>query len=439
MGTYRHKWVKRTGVAGATPVKGIARRLRAAGIPTVSNVTPEEEALALLDVASEIEHGLMVEYLYAAYASSNNTIRSTLSNIAKQEMGHLITVQNLILMLGGKPYLGRQDQTPNESEDPFPFELQPPSLPSLAMYSSCEAPPADLVPAAQAALYAEVTQLAAMTVPFVNRVGALYAKLYWMFMDDDQTVDVWTGFPVDEFQLQAGRHVREPASPQEKLQSDIDEWPGSVDDLQVTPCLSRKDARAAIFAIAAQGEGGPHGISSHFDRFLAVYELAKATPLFAHDVPTSPTLVTSQPGTIDHQRAVPLVKVGDSFYRLVILQMLLGLTYERTESIRSELLDASRTDMTTALRRIAAHLSGKVPRRAGQADTNTAKAAAVFARPSVVRGDRSTLRGAFGVEIGLLEAALNELKQAPNDPVAAAMVAVFEAFAAEKRNLHQRI
>src|SRR5712692_6169936 len=60
----------------------------------------------LLHVGAEIEHALMVEYLYAAYslggdqvpAAHRDTVRSwrdSIITVAREEMGHLLTVQNL--------------------------------------------------------------------------------------------------------------------------------------------------------------------------------------------------------------------------------------------------------------------------------------------------------------------------------------------------------
>jgi hypothetical protein len=439
---YRHQWRRQAGVAALASATGMAGRVAAAGIPFVPGVTPNEEAVELLRVAAEIEHALMVEYLYAAYASSNNTLRNSLANIAKQEMGHLMTVQNLILMLGGTPYLGRQDHTPDESEDPFPFRLEPPSKTSVATYATCEAPPEDLVPPAQATSYATARALAASSVPFVNRVGALYAKIYWLFMEDDTSADVWTGFPVGEFASEAGRHVLEPAAPNGDLQSTSDEWPGGVDDLLVNPCLDRRSARAAIFAVAAQGEGGPSISGSHFERFLTAFELTNTaqTP-FAHDVPVSPTLNAGQQGTIDNPRAVALVRVGDSLYRLVIIEILLGLTMKVDDPLRAELLDASRMDMTSGLRRIASHLAGKVPRLEGQPPSSSARAAITFTKPTVVDGgDASTLTAAFRAEIETLEGAVDALRATPdNDAVASSMPGVLDAVVAERRDLITRI
>jgi hypothetical protein len=60
----------------------------------------------LLHFAASIEHSLMVEYLYAAYSLGGEQVparhrdmvrlwRRMILSIAKEEMGHLLTVQNI--------------------------------------------------------------------------------------------------------------------------------------------------------------------------------------------------------------------------------------------------------------------------------------------------------------------------------------------------------
>jgi rubrerythrin len=78
---------------------------------------PRDEVVFLLTAAAEIEHALMVQYLYAAYSvrvpvggSNENQLRavqSLLTQIAREEMGHLATVQNLLHLVGGPLNLNR--------------------------------------------------------------------------------------------------------------------------------------------------------------------------------------------------------------------------------------------------------------------------------------------------------------------------------------------
>src|SRR6185503_18346245 len=89
------------------PEAGVAGNLEAAApakprfafIPTVVDAaSPREDAIGLLQVAAEIEHALLVQYLYAAASIGNTTgapppnIRGKITSVAVQEMGHLVTV-----------------------------------------------------------------------------------------------------------------------------------------------------------------------------------------------------------------------------------------------------------------------------------------------------------------------------------------------------------
>ena len=94
-----------------------------AGLPGLPP-RPEEMSwrdylIMLLHIAAEIEHGLMVEYLYAAYSLGGEVAarhadqvrgwRDVILTVAREEMGHLITVQNLLLLIGGPVSFERQD------------------------------------------------------------------------------------------------------------------------------------------------------------------------------------------------------------------------------------------------------------------------------------------------------------------------------------------
>jgi Ferritin-like len=83
--------------------------------------SPLDKAKILLESAAEIEHALMVQYLYAAYSLKNKeevtdaaqkkvlnegsatSWPNILLGIAREEMGHLLTVQNLLLAMGLAP------------------------------------------------------------------------------------------------------------------------------------------------------------------------------------------------------------------------------------------------------------------------------------------------------------------------------------------------
>ena len=114
---------------------------------------PYLELVRLLKEGSEIEHDLMVQYLYSAYAlkpeyaeivgvaAPNST---SLMGVIIEEMQHLRGVNRLLVELGAAPVLTRQDFPYENDLYPFPFELAPLNSVRLAKYTYCEADPVRL-------------------------------------------------------------------------------------------------------------------------------------------------------------------------------------------------------------------------------------------------------------------------------------------------------
>src|ERR1700753_1618381 len=88
--------------------------------PEAPFVIEHREALIyMLCEAAELEHGIMCQYLYAAFslkqspdegltATETQTVqrwRQRISDVAAQEMLHLALVQNLLSAIGGAPHL----------------------------------------------------------------------------------------------------------------------------------------------------------------------------------------------------------------------------------------------------------------------------------------------------------------------------------------------
>src|SRR5688500_4434005 len=78
------------------------------GVPNAVGVTSARYyAVALLELAAEVEHALLVQYLYTAQSIEVSTTPAAedyhvkVMNIAIQEMGHLITLENLLLLVRG--------------------------------------------------------------------------------------------------------------------------------------------------------------------------------------------------------------------------------------------------------------------------------------------------------------------------------------------------
>src|SRR5690606_19502176 len=111
---------------------------------------PYLELIRLLREAAEIEHDLMVQYLYGAFSlkpayaelvgGPQPGSRSFLG-VTVEEMQHLGAVNRLLVELGAAPVLSRQDFPYETDIYPFPFELAPLSPITLAKFTYCEAAP----------------------------------------------------------------------------------------------------------------------------------------------------------------------------------------------------------------------------------------------------------------------------------------------------------
>jgi rubrerythrin len=235
----------------------------------------------LLCIDAEIEHGLMLQYLYAAYSLGGPQIppeyqdkvrnaQEVILGIAKEEMGHFISVQNVLKLLGAPLHFERQDYPWDTPFYPFPFKLEPLTLQSLAKYVYAEAPQSWLD--SEDALAQEIVAMVKQEVPQPNTVGALFEVLRKL-VNDPAVV------PDDAFQAET--------YPQ---QAKFDEWgrgysggnrgnttPASLagsPDVLVMPLANRDDAYNAITEIAEQGEATTLDTAtpSHFERFRTLYE-----------------------------------------------------------------------------------------------------------------------------------------------------------------------
>lgn len=111
---------------------------------------PYLELVRLLHEAAEIEHDLMVQYLYGAFSlkpeyaelvGSPQPNARSLMGVIVEEMQHLGAVNRLLHELDASPVLTRQD-FPYESDIyPFPFELAALSPTNLAKFTYCESAP----------------------------------------------------------------------------------------------------------------------------------------------------------------------------------------------------------------------------------------------------------------------------------------------------------
>ncbi len=271
--------------AGAVARPGRAPGVAAAGTAPEPDLPLEfswrDYTILLLHVAAEIEHALMVQYLYAAYSLGGPQVppdrralvrnwQTVILGIAKEEMAHLITVENVLRFLGGSLSFDRDDYPFRSDFFPFPFTLEKLTRDSLAKYIYAEMPAVWTDPDADAI---KARALRADQGDPLHRVGDLYDALLVLIGQPQYLSEL--DFHPESYPYQAswdewGRGYVQGG----RAQPEGDLHRGTP-DLIIQPITSRDGALAGLQAIADQGEA-PDTIpgdleTSHFRRFLDIY------------------------------------------------------------------------------------------------------------------------------------------------------------------------
>ena len=310
----------------------------------------------LLHVGAEIEHALMVEYLYAAYSLGGPDVtgrdrhasvgrwRDNLVTVAKEEMGHLLTVQNILCLLGAPINLGREDYPWDVPFYPFPFSLEKLSRSSLACYVHAEMPPhvvailksrRTLPKSLKRFLEkdkAEIDRLtdARASGASVHFVATVYDQIIHIlgkenlipdstFNEDSYTLqaswDDWgRGYGPDPRLLDAGGSPLGTPAPQREA------------NVIILRAATRTQALAALKAISGQGEAlhfSPEDSDepSHFERFLEVFQEFPLPGDWSptRDVPTNPTTQKSdKAGYIASETARAWAILSNFRYRMLL-------------------------------------------------------------------------------------------------------------------------
>lgn len=299
-------------------------------------LAPRDAAVFLLNIAAEVEHALMVQYLFAAYSLKTPSQfsgaraelvrewRSLIAMVAREEMGHLVTVQNLLLSLGAPLSLSRDEFPLDTGFYPFAFRLEPLSKNSAAKYAFAEMPP---IAAAQRIASVTATEIADITKRAdedntgqpVNRVGMLYERL--------QTVI--QSLPKNEFSASSVSH-----------QARFEEWGLGKHDILILSVGQQSDALEALSKIAEQGEGplttgAAASPTSHFQRFLSIYRLfpddnswQPAYPIIEDPNVRSSVIGVANPGQITQPEARLWAQLLNARYRRLLITLRHALEIE---------------------------------------------------------------------------------------------------------------
>jgi hypothetical protein len=300
-----------------------------------------DHLIELLHAAAGIEHELMVQYLYAAYSLGSEDVakpgdrklvrkwRRNLLAIAKEEMGHFLTVQNILTALGGSVSWARGNYPLDNKYFPLrKFTLTPFTMDSLSCYVYAEAP---------AKTAAVVNRYYGMSAKEVNRiikkvrkqildnsprrVEQLYAKIVGIVKNPDLIPD--SAFHPETYAVQASweewgkgykPYVLDPESssdenPPMKPLRPADSAPPSTFAAHpmvaqarviVQQVASRTEVLDALALIGEQGEAASFDPDdtqpSHFDRFIGIYkEFEKVRWKPARKVPDNPTTWKDKP------------------------------------------------------------------------------------------------------------------------------------------------
>jgi hypothetical protein len=316
-----------------------------------------DHLVMLLTSGAEIEHALMVQYLYAAYSINGDQDsaerramvegwRASILSVAREEMGHLLTVENVLVLLGAPVNLNREMMPWDHEFYPFPFSLEPLSVKSLQCFVYAEMPrlpvlgttppgkqrkksaPSFIAVAEQKNIIGEVTgELAKRFVQKsvaqdMHRVGQLYDEIIDLISDPERIPD--SAFNDATYEMQAswddwGRGYKsaprlldpdgnpDPRNDPKNDPVSSEPTPAYPNLLarrhahvQVDRAATRAQAVKALRALAAQGEAqhlkhDETGEPSHFERFTEIYkefkDLTESDPSFkpTHPVPYNPT------------------------------------------------------------------------------------------------------------------------------------------------------
>ena len=299
--------------------------------PEAPFVIEHREALIyMLCEASELEHGIMCQYLYAAFSLKESETeglaaeeakavrrwRKQISHVATQEMLHLSLVQNLLSAIGAAPHLSRPNFPQPASHYPAGVHLAllPFGEEALRHFMFLERPEGmDIEDAAGMAAFEQAAPAAVPSMQHGDIVprGQDFATVGHLY----RSIEAGIARLAEKY----GEQWLFVGPPRAQATQPYFGWPELV---AVTDVAS---AQHAIDEILEQGEGPRgHWRNAHFGQFVAILdeyvELREANPAFD---PVRP-VVTLNVRPAERQTDIPLV--GDPVTRRVM--DLFNVSYE---------------------------------------------------------------------------------------------------------------
>ncbi|WP_157373340.1 FAD-dependent oxidoreductase [Algoriphagus terrigena] len=278
-------------------------------IPKPANTSWWDWTVFLLHTAAEVEHSLMIQYLFSGYSINPrfgsaeydmvSRWKGTVLKIAVEEMGHLLAVQTILKLIGGPLNFEREDYPYRSDLYPFPFELRKFDKQSIARFVIAELP-SDRLDEEQK----EILKFAGITLYSnqINNIGLLYEDIIHIFSDGNK-------LPESHFDFANKGGISS-------------YWSFSPDFICEEPS-TRALAIDILKKIAEQGEGTSNQKDSHFERFISIYREFDSLDLgstesLAVNVDANPSLKQGAKNRITEPRAVLWAEIHNIKYQLTL-------------------------------------------------------------------------------------------------------------------------
>lgn len=401
----------------------------------------------LLADAAEVEHNIMCQYLFAAFSLKRRedegltprqleTVRrwyGELLLIARQEMGHLAGVCNLLTAIGETPVLGRSDFPLELQRFPleYPTSLDPFNRDTVARLIAFERP--DTLDLPNATRLERGLGLRTLTSGAKNSLGALYRSIEAL-IDDLPETELFIGSSSSQVVTPEGASfpARVGAVRAESLY-----------DVHLDAVTDRRSATLVIRRIVEEGEGGGSGdragpgsadpqgagsmdrVDSHFGRLVLIaQELADTREKDRNFQPARPVVVNpAGAGTlresqtpIENRATLRVAELFDLAYAttLSLLVQQFGLAEATSEELRA-LEQVVYFPMMTQVIRPLGEILTELPATEG-CPVPTAGPAFFLGRPPALVAHRATAWRRLHRSLYAMHVTARALSKAPDYP-----------------------